>query len=60
MLNLLPRQVPPVMRTLQGDYVLRAGQVVFVRWAYLTKMEQGALWQRVNGAPARSCGAGFC
>ena len=40
---LLPHQAPPVMRTLQGDYVRRNGQIVFVRWAYLTKQEQEAL-----------------
>ena len=57
---LMQRQNPPVMRTLQGDYVLRDGQIVFVRWSYLTKMEQEVLWQRVNGAPARSGVAGFC
>jgi len=56
----LPRQAPPVMRTLQGDYVERNCEVVFVRWAYLTKQEQESLWQKVKGTAVQSSSAGFC
>jgi hemolysin-activating ACP:hemolysin acyltransferase len=48
------------MRTIQGDYVERNGQIVFVRWAYLTKQEQEALWQKVKGTAVQSSSAGFC
>lgn len=57
---LLPRQAPSVMRMTQGDYVERNGQIVFVRWAYLTKQERDSLWRKVKGTSVRSGSAGFC
>lgn len=56
----LPRQAAPVMRTLHGYYVPRDGKVVFVRWAYLTKQEQEALWRKVKGTSVQNGSAGFC